>query len=167
MKDYLILATKQGVAVVQRQGDDWQEIRRNLTTHESTSLSVHGGMVLAGTTEGVFRSEDSAESWQVASVGLTDPHVRWISHHPEASGVVLAGTEPAAIYISENGGKDWNECPQVSELRDQNDWYLPYSSRAGCVRGFAFHGQRVYAAVEQGWLAALGRWRAQLDAGAG
>jgi hypothetical protein len=40
----------------------------------------------------------------------------------------------------------------VAELRDANGWYLPYSPRAGCVRGFAFHGDRGYAAVEQGGL---------------
>ena len=27
---------------------------------------------------------------------------------------------------------------------------LPYSPEAGCVRGFAFHGERAYAAVEVG-----------------
>ena len=27
---------------------------------------------------------------------------------------------------------------------------LPYSPEAGCIRGFAFHGQRVYAAAEVG-----------------
>jgi hypothetical protein len=27
---------------------------------------------------------------------------------------------------------------------------LPYSPQAGCIRGFAFHGERVYAAVEVG-----------------
>src|SRR5437588_9052880 len=40
--------------------------------------------------------------------------------------------------------------PEVANLRDQHHWFLPYSPGAGCVRGFAFHGQRVYAAVEVG-----------------
>jgi photosystem II stability/assembly factor-like uncharacterized protein len=35
-------------------------------------------------------------------------------------------------------------------LRDQFRWSLPYSPEAGCVRGFAFHGSRIYAAVEVG-----------------
>lgn len=48
--------------------------------------------------------------------------------------------------------RTWRECPEVADLRDANGWYLPYSPEAGCVRGFAFHGSRGYAAVEQGGL---------------
>jgi photosystem II stability/assembly factor-like uncharacterized protein len=79
-------------------------------------------------------------------------HVRWLAYDPAATGVVLAGTEPAAILISEDGGTTWRECPEVAELRERHGWYLPYSPGAGCVRGFAFHGRRVYAAVEVGGL---------------
>jgi photosystem II stability/assembly factor-like uncharacterized protein len=40
-------------------------------------------------------------------------------------------------------------------LRDSNGWFLPYSPKAGCVRGFAIakpdnHRGRMYAAVEVG-----------------
>jgi photosystem II stability/assembly factor-like uncharacterized protein len=35
-------------------------------------------------------------------------------------------------------------------MRADLGWYLPYSPEAGCVRGFAFSGSRVYAAVEVG-----------------
>jgi hypothetical protein len=38
--------------------------------------------------------------------------------------------------------------PGSFELRA--GWSLPYSPAAGCVRGFAFHGQRIYAAAEVG-----------------
>jgi photosystem II stability/assembly factor-like uncharacterized protein len=40
----------------------------------------------------------------------------------------------------------------VFELRDRNNWYLPYSPEAGCVRGFAFHDMHGYAAIEVGGL---------------
>jgi len=38
----------------------------------------------------------------------------------------------------------------VAKLRDEFGWFLPYSPEAGCVRGFAFQGERAYAAVEVG-----------------
>jgi photosystem II stability/assembly factor-like uncharacterized protein len=152
MNDFLFVGTKEGVVVARREADAWREMSRTLTSREVTSLSVQGGVVLAGTTEGIFRSDDMGRGWQMASEGLTDPHIRWLAHHPDASGLVLAGTEPAAIYLSRDGGAHWQECPTVAELRDEYGWYLPYSPQAGCVRGFAFHGERVYAAVEQGGL---------------
>jgi photosystem II stability/assembly factor-like uncharacterized protein len=88
----------------------------------------------------------------MASDGLDVPKIRWIAHHPNRSGTVVAGTEPAAIFVSRDGGRKWRACPEVAALRDEHGWYLPYSPEAGCVRGFAFHGDRVYAAVEQGGL---------------
>jgi photosystem II stability/assembly factor-like uncharacterized protein len=60
--------------------------------------------------------------------------------------------EPAALAISRDGGEIWREATEVAALRDQYKWWLPYSPEAGCVRGFAAHGQRLYAAVEVGGL---------------
>jgi photosystem II stability/assembly factor-like uncharacterized protein len=73
-----------------------------------------------------------------------------MAYHPDVSDREFAGTEPAAIFISHDGAGSWRECPEVAALRDEHRWWLPYSPEAGCVRGFAFHGKRVYAAVEVG-----------------
>jgi photosystem II stability/assembly factor-like uncharacterized protein len=152
MRDALVIGTKEGVLFARRVEDAWKQLRHSLTTRQVNSISVHDGSVLAGTTEGIFRSDDLGQTWRSASEGLTESHVRWLSHHPDGSGRVLAGTEPAAIFLSQDGGETWSERPEVAQLRDENGWYLPYSPEAGCVRGFAYHGERVYAAVEQGGL---------------
>jgi photosystem II stability/assembly factor-like uncharacterized protein len=78
--------------------------------------------------------------------------VRWLGFHPDISDCEFAGTEPAALFVSRDGGESWVERPEVAELRDQFNWWLPYSPEAGCVRGFAFHGQHLFAAVEVGGL---------------
>src|SRR5690606_39185941 len=105
---------------------------------------------LAGTTDGVQRSTDGGESWQAVHDGLTNRHIRWLAHHPQMPSLEFAGTEPAGIYVMQTGDDVWTARPEVAALRDQHDWMLPSSPEAGCVRGFAFHGQRVYAAVEVG-----------------
>jgi photosystem II stability/assembly factor-like uncharacterized protein len=159
MKHLLLVGTKGGVHIAQRAADvppesrdAWRSMGHSLAAHQVNSLSLLGGTVLAGTTEGVFRSEDLGQTWCLASEGLTEPYVRWLAHHPDGSGRVLAGTEPAVIFLSPDGGQTWAECPEVAALRDEHGWYLPYSPEAGCVRGFAFafDGHRVYAAVEVG-----------------
>jgi photosystem II stability/assembly factor-like uncharacterized protein len=116
----------------------------------SPSLIAREGVILAGTREGVFRSDDQGETWQAASTGLAAPHIRWLAYHPDISDFELAGTEPAGIFVSRDGARSWRECPEVADLRRRHGWSLPYSPEAGCVRGFAFHGQRAYAAVEDG-----------------
>ena len=152
MRDMLIIATEDGVVVAQQGDGVWQQVRRSLTARQVSSLSVQNGNILAGTADGVFRSDDLGQTWRMASEGLSVPKIRWVAHHPDASGTVLAGTEPAAIFVSRDRGRLWRECPEVADLRDEHNWYRPYSPEAGCVRGFAFHGERIYAAVEQGGL---------------
>lgn len=146
----LILATEQGIVICDRDGDNWKESRRELKEYSVTSVIAREGVILAGTEAGVFRSDNEGQTWEEASNGLTTQHVRWMAYHPDISDLEFAGTEPANIFVSNNGGESWRACPEVAELRDKFKWSLPYSPEAGCVRGFAFHGSRVYAAVEVG-----------------
>lgn len=146
----LILATKTGLVTCERNGDAWKESTRTLADQQVTSVIAREGVILAGTTKGIFRSDDEGKTWEEASSGLSTRHVRWIAYHPDISDLEFAGTEPANIFISHNGGNSWRACPEVAQLRDKHGWSLPYSPEAGCVRGFAFHGSRVYAAVEVG-----------------
>ncbi len=148
--DKLLLATRTGFLALERDGSTWRESTRGLEGREVTSLIAREGVILAGTTDGVFRSDDLGKTWSEASKGLKDRRVRWMAFHPDVSDLEFAGTEPANIFVSHDGAASWRECPEVTRLRDQHRWMLPYSPRAGCVRGFAFHGERAYAAVEVG-----------------
>ncbi len=161
MKQLLFVGTNEGIYTAQPAGNApqytekaWETTGHSLAAYQVNSLSVLGSTILAGTTEGVLRSEDLGQTWRFASEGLTELRVRWLAHHPDGSGRALAGTEPAAIFLSSDGGQTWAERPEMALLRDENSWYLPYSPEAGCVRDFAFgfDGQRVYAAVEVGGL---------------
>jgi photosystem II stability/assembly factor-like uncharacterized protein len=146
----LLVATERGILICERSGDGWHETLRGLTDQHVTSVIAREGVILAGTTDGVFRSEDEGHTWEEAGNGLTARHVRWMAFHPHVSDREFVGTEPAQIFVSQDGGGSWRSCPEVAELRDRHQWMLPYSPEAGCVRGFAFHGTRVYAAVEVG-----------------
>jgi photosystem II stability/assembly factor-like uncharacterized protein len=146
----LLLATEQGLVICGRVDEEWLEVARGLTGRYVTSVIAREGVILAGTTEGVFRSDDAGATWREASKGLADRHIRWLAFHPNISDFEFAGTEPAGIYLSHDGGESWRGCPEVAELRELHKWSLPYSQEAGCVRGFAFSRSRAYAAVEVG-----------------
>jgi len=151
------LATDNGLAFCE-QDDDWRIVRRRLEGQRVTSVialpSFSGvareGLILAGTPDGVFRSEDEGRTWAEANAGLSQRHVRWLEFHPDLPDLVFAGTQPASIFISRDGGNTWNECREVANLRDEHGWFLPYAPDAGCVRSFALHEERAYAAVEVG-----------------
>jgi photosystem II stability/assembly factor-like uncharacterized protein len=146
----LILATGQGIVVCERKDDEWHASLHGLKAQHVTSLTVRKGTILAGTESGIFRSDDEGQTWKESSIGLTARHIRWMAFHPGVSNLAVAGTEPANIFVSKDGGESWRACPEVTQLRDRFKWSLPYSPEAGCVRGFAFHGTRIYAAVEVG-----------------
>jgi photosystem II stability/assembly factor-like uncharacterized protein len=108
--------------------------------------------LLAGSRDGMLRSDDGGRTWSASEDGLTERHLRSVGYVSGEAGRACAGTEPAAIFVSQNGGRTWQERPEIAALRDQNGWYLPYSPRAGAIRGLAFRGDRGYAAAEQGGL---------------
>jgi BNR/Asp-box repeat len=144
------LATSNGLVMGERANGEWQIAGRALNGKHLTSVIAREGVILVGTRDGVMRSDDSGKTWRDASTGLATKYVRWLAYHPDISDLEFAGTEPANIFVSRDGAASWRECREVAELRDAHHWFLPYSSGAGCVRGFAFCGSRAYAAVEVG-----------------
>jgi photosystem II stability/assembly factor-like uncharacterized protein len=150
--DWLYVAALEGVGVFKRTNGSWQAVNWHDFDPQVTSVSAGGGYVFAGTVDGIFRSADHGQTWERMEEGLTLPHVRWLLQHPDEPTRILVGTEPAGIFVSSDEGLRWTGHPHITELRDAYGWYLPYSPAAGCVRGFALHGDRAYGAVEQGGL---------------
>lgn len=136
----------------ERSSAGWQEVSRTLSEVYTTSVAAQGELILVGSQDGIYRSGDQGHSWQPANSGLTHRHIRWLTFHPQDAQRIFAGSEPAGIFASFDGGLTWQPRPEVFELRDRNRWYLPYSPEAGCVRGFAFLEEHGYAAVEVGGL---------------
>src|SRR3990172_2608824 len=146
----LCVATSKGFFVLEREGGGWRDVATGLSGRNVTSVIAREGVILAGTREGVFRSDDMGRTWREINNGLRVRYVRWMAYHPDVSDLEFAGSEPAGIFVSRDGGESWRECAEVAQVRDAHSWSLPYSRRAGCVRGLAFHGARAYAACEVG-----------------
>jgi photosystem II stability/assembly factor-like uncharacterized protein len=155
MEVYLYLATAIGLFIVTQTNGNWNVVKHTLTEQSLTSVVVSDGLILAGTTDGLWRSADNGQTWKKAGKNLTNRHVRWMAATPNLPSAILVGTEPAGIFVSNDGANSWRTTPEVSELRDAYGWFLPYSPKAGCVRGFAIaasgpDSNRIYAAVEVG-----------------
>ncbi len=132
-------------------------MRHTLKNQPLTSVAVSSDFIIVGTRDGLWRSIDDGHSWQSVGSKSQSVHIRWLMVSEGQTRIVVAGTQPAGILTSHDDGLNWTQSTDVENLRDTNGWYLPYSQKAGCVRGFAVGGsdrdkahQRVYAAVEVG-----------------
>jgi photosystem II stability/assembly factor-like uncharacterized protein len=68
-------------------------------------------------------------------------------------GVVWAGTEPSAIFRSEDGGRSWIERPALAELPSAPTWSFPprpWTSHVRCIAPDPNERTRVYAGIELG-----------------
>ncbi|MCB8962725.1 MAG: hypothetical protein H6651_20595 [Ardenticatenales bacterium] len=152
MNELLTIATAKGLYLAQLGAAGWQTWRHTLVGVPLTAVIAREGFILAGGRDGIWRSGDYGDSWEAVNEGLAERHVRWLAYHPDISDFELAGTEPAGLFISHNGGDQWQARPEVAQLRDRHNWYLPYSPAAGAIRGLAVRGDHLYAAVEVGGL---------------
>jgi len=144
------VATAQGVRLIEMNNGRAIQVNVGLMGLRITSLINVKGVLLAGTLEGVYRSMDGGKRWLLSSIGLRERYVRSLAVVPSQTGHILAGTEPATIHISHDTGLSWRECREIASLRNEKGWFLPYSEAHGCVRWFAFHDLRCYAAAEVG-----------------
>ena len=113
-----------------------------LDGHSVTALHASDGTLLAGTYgDGLFRSADGGGSWERVEAGLTASTFRFVTAE-------LAGTEPARVFRSPDGGGSWEELDGITRIAGHEQWFLPYSPRAGAARNAYVSGERLLVAAE-------------------
>jgi hypothetical protein len=114
----------------------------DLVTRDIKVLRQTNGHVLAGTNDGVYRSADAGRSWQRA--GLDGREVLEMMTAPADPRTVYAGTVPASLFRSRDGGSTWSEVDSFTRAFDSETWGLP--SIAGWPAGARAHSIVVDAA---------------------
>jgi hypothetical protein len=98
-------------------GEHWQ--RAHTTTggiyNESRcwAIAVHRerpGEVLAGTDQGIYRWDPRAEHWVYLPSELDQLQVLQLAIAPHDPDLVFAGTRPAEVFRSRDGGRTWSRC---------------------------------------------------------
>jgi len=99
-------------------GETWNRAHTNTggVYNESRCwcVSTHAdrpGEVLSGTDIGVYRWDLAASRWNYIPSPMDGMHILQIEQHPDDADFIVAGTRPAAIYISEDGGISWRKAP--------------------------------------------------------
>jgi photosystem II stability/assembly factor-like uncharacterized protein len=110
-------------------GESWQRVRDGLTGESRVyGLSVHPAeprTVFAGAEDGIYRSGDGGQSFARLDSPMNACEVWKIAVDPTDPDIIFAGTRPAALYRSTDGGRHWqklaadivDECPNVGVPR--------------------------------------------------
>ena len=133
----LYAASRAGVVRLDEARDRWTA-RVALHTDRAECLAVDPtdpDRVYAGLREdGVRATSDGGGSWSEPALGDT-----WVSSLAvsAADGALYAGTEPSALYRSDDGGRTWRELRGLLELPSRQSWSFPPRPWTSHVRWIA------------------------------
>lgn len=119
---------------------------------------------------GMWRSVDAGDTWMPVGdagavnqpwdgAGIAHPKVTAAAVAPLEPGVVYAGTEPSALFRSDDGGESWRELPALRELPSAPTWSFPprpYTSHVRWIAPDPLVPGRVSLALEAGALVHTG-----------
>jgi photosystem II stability/assembly factor-like uncharacterized protein len=109
----------------------------------------------AGTTRaGLFRSDDSGETWQEINQGITYKDIWSLVQHP-STGTLYAGTSPASVFRSDNRGDSWQACESLWQLPTTKQWHGPVAPYISRLKGLTLNDddpELILGAIEEGWL---------------
>ena len=153
--DTMAVGTVDGVALLERTDKGWQAVRRELAGCNVSALTALDDGTLFAATHGIgiARSTDGGNSWTWCNEGLT--HIDfWAARAGKLQGreVVLAGTLPAHLFISEDRGGHWRELPALRDVKSVSQWCFPPAPRIGHVKEIVIDDDKIYVGIEIGAL---------------
>jgi photosystem II stability/assembly factor-like uncharacterized protein len=110
-------------------GDSWRRVGRGLWGESRIyGLAVHPReprTVFAGADDGIYKSVDGGQSFEHLDSPMNKMDVWKIAFDPADPDTVFAGTRPAALFRSTDGGRQWEQlrvdmvedCPNVGVPR--------------------------------------------------
>lgn len=94
----IYLATNNGIILADRDSR-WRILERGLAGQRITSVIAREGVALAGTSDGIFRSDDDGRTWREASAGLSQRHIRWLAVKPGTAATTATVAPPGLIRM--------------------------------------------------------------------
>src|SRR6202035_1733808 len=109
--------------------------------------------------DGLFGSRDSGRNWEAVGRGIDDLMVTAVdvgyAGKADELGIVYAGTEPSAVFRSDNGGDSWVDLVGLRALPSADTWSFPPRPHTHHVRWIEADvsvADRVFVAIEAGAL---------------
>jgi photosystem II stability/assembly factor-like uncharacterized protein len=156
----VLVGTVQGVVRMEASasGSGWHVADRTLTDKHIHALLVEpeSGTIFAGVNHGsIFASVDGGQTWERRDEGLTEHDVYSLACTRLVGGPrLLAGTEPAHLFSSDDLGRHWTELPAL-RAGETSHWRFPAPPYIAHTKHIAVHPddpQTLFVGIEQGGL---------------
>ena len=96
-------------------GESWRRVMKDLWSESQVfSLTVHPReprTVFAGANDGIYKSGDGGQSFNRLESPMDKLHVWKVAVDPIDPDILFAGTRPAALFRSKDGGRSWKKLP--------------------------------------------------------
>jgi photosystem II stability/assembly factor-like uncharacterized protein len=167
----LFVAVRDALLVVSDGGGRWTAERRFAGRSRLMCVTTdprHPERVYCGTaSEGLWRSDDLGSRWRRVGEGVIHERVTAVAVSGTARGdgssrgdnagesVLYAGTEPTALYRSEDAGETWEMRHALLALPSAPSWSFPPRPDTSHVRWIATDPlvpERIFVAIEAGAL---------------
>jgi len=158
----LLVATLNGVHILERGTPDqaWQSKATALDDlHISCILAEpRSGLVFAGAhwNGGLFVSADGGVTFAPSMEGIARPHIYCLkAQRRDDQTILFAGTEPSALYRSDDLGQSWHDLPGIWAVPETDCWSFPPPPHVAHVKDLAWHEsnpRRLFVCIEQGAL---------------
>lgn len=158
----LYIATDKALVVISQQKNEWKA-DTHLVNSQPQCVAVdplHPEQVYCGTfDQGLWWSGNAGASWEHTSDGIGYKKVLSVTVSAQEQtggyGVVYAGTEPSALFRSEDRGNTWHELTSLRKLPSAPTWSFPprpYTSHVRWITPDPLVTGRIFAAIEAGAL---------------
>lgn len=127
------------------------------TVREVAPDPFNPNRLYAATLTEIHVSENGGASWQWLPSGGIDHRDIWtMAVHSRRANEIYVGTLPAAIYVSQNGGRSFRELSAFRSLPDYSKWTFPpgpHVAHARCIVLDARVPDEILVGVEEGGVA--------------
>lgn len=159
LSDRLLVGTTKGVITIDQVSPGaWRKTGQNLEQHHICALLQEptSGRFFAGSHDAGIAISDNGVDWRTANNGLTITNIYSLAFtQRNGKPVIYAGTEPAALFISEDLGENWTEIDTLSSASNADTWTFPAPPFLGHIKTITINqnnSDEIYLSIEQGGL---------------
>ena len=115
--------------------------------------SVDDTLLFGTLDDGLYRSADGCETFRRVDPQGMSSRVTSVAVSPHDPAVCWAGTEPSAVWRSEDGGRSWTEVEGLTDCPSASEWSFPprpHTHHARWLEPDPHDPSRLYVGVEAG-----------------